>query len=119
MGAAGGAEEEDEELALGSEKAAGAGVGSIKWLLLLNLPNQIPRSAMGSVATGISGSSGAPGAAALDLWQANKSLSGISRLLGNKARKSSNDGNSLETDGVVSHSSRCRIFPRTCRCPGA
>ena len=117
MGAAGGAEEEDEELALGSEKAAG--VGSIKWLLLLNLPNQIPRSAMGSVATGISGSSGAPGAAALDLWQANKSLSGISRLLGNKARKSSKDGNSLETDGVVSHSSSCRIFPRTCRCPGA
>ena len=83
MGAAGGAEEEDEELALGSEMAAGA--GSIKWLLLLNLPNQIPRSAMGSGATGTSGSGGAPGAAGLALWHANKSLSGISRLLGNKA----------------------------------
>ena len=82
MGAAGGAEEE-EELTLGSEMDAGR--GSIKWLLLLNLPNQMPRSAMGSGATGTSGSGGAPGAAGLALWHANKSFSGISRLLGNKA----------------------------------
>ena len=82
MGAAGGAEEE-EELTLGSEMAAGKGL--IKWMLLLNLPNQIPCSAMGSEAAGTSGSGGGPGVAGVALWHANKSLSGISRLLGNKA----------------------------------
>lgn len=90
-----------------------AGAGSTKWLVLLVLPNQIPRSAIGSEATGTSGSAGAKGVAGRRLWQANKSVSGISRLLGNKAWKSLKDGNWLETDGVVSHSSSSNIFART------
>ena len=95
------------------------GAGSVKWLLLLNLPNHTPRSAIGSEAIATSASAKAKGVAASTLWQANKAPSGISRLLGNKPWKSSKDGSALETDGVVSHSRSCRIFARTCRWPGA